>query len=258
MEPADLFRRRDSPVPPFIVDVGLLTGDIWDDMPTTNWKIWTAVAELTNGRSAGASHIMLEEHLKEWLKGGKLEEDPEMGPNNVDTGKEWDMLVRLIQAVLDEGKIPNKLGWVVTVLIPKGGEDYRGINLFEPIWNVIEWVMNKQLEVIALHDSLHGCRSGQGAGTAVIEVKLTQQLDHIEQAPFYGVFIDLKKVFDAMDWERCLLILEGHGMGPNMRRLTHHFWDEAKKCVPSFKELWHAFQGRLRCDPRGPAIGKAF
>jgi len=133
MEPADLYQRLDSPIPPVIVNVGLLTGDIWDDMPTTNWKIRTTVAELTNGRSTGASHIMRAEHLKEWLKGAKLEEDPEMGPNNVDTRKEWDTLVRLIQAVLDEGKITNKLGWVVTVLIPKGGGDFCGIGLLEPI-----------------------------------------------------------------------------------------------------------------------------
>jgi hypothetical protein len=56
---------------------------------------------------------------------------------------------------------------------------------------------------------------------------LSQQLAHIEQTPFYGVFIDLKKAFDAMDRERCLFLLEGHGAGPNMRRLIRHFWDEA-------------------------------
>ncbi len=61
----------------------------------------------------------------------------------------------------------------------------------------------------------------------MIKAKLTQQLAHIEQAPFYGVFIDLKKVFDAMDWEWCLFILEGHGVGPSMRCLIRHFWDKA-------------------------------
>ena len=30
-----------------------------------------------------------------------------------------------------------------------------------------------------------------------------------------------------MEWERCLLILEGHGVSPNTRRLIHHFWNEA-------------------------------
>jgi len=88
-------------------------------------------------------------------------------------------------------------------------------------------VINHRLEVISLHDSLHGCRNGRGTGTAVIRAKLTQQLAHIEQAPFYGVFIDLKKVFDTMDWEQCLLILEGRGVGPNMRILIRHFWDKA-------------------------------
>ena len=132
-------------------------------------------------------------------------------------------LVRLVQAVWDMGKIPIQLGWVVTVLTLKGGGDYRGIGLPKPIWKIIEQVMVKRLEVIALHNSLHGCCNGQGTGTAVIEVRLVQQLAHIEQTPFYGVFIDLKKAFDAMDRGRCLLILEGHGMGPNISRLIRYF-----------------------------------
>jgi hypothetical protein len=77
--------------------------------------------------------------------------------------------------------------------------------------------MDHQLKVIALLDSLHGCRNGQGTSTAVIEAKLTQQLAHIEKAPFYEVFINLKKAFNAMDQEWCLFILEGHGVGPSMR-----------------------------------------
>jgi hypothetical protein len=47
-------------------------------------------------------------------------------------------------------------------------------------------VIDKQLKAIALHDSLHGCCNGRGTGTAVIEAKLSQQLAHIEQTPFYG------------------------------------------------------------------------
>ena len=116
---------------------------------------------------------------------------------------------------------------MVTVLIPKDGGDYQGIGLLKPLWKVIKRVMYHRLEVIALHDSVHGCRNGQGTGTAAIEAKLTQQLAHIEQASFYGVFIDLKKVFDAMDREQCLIILETNGVEPNMCRLICHFWDKA-------------------------------
>jgi hypothetical protein len=93
---------------------------------------------------------MRAEHLKEWLRGMKLEEDPETGPNNVGAGDRWRALARLVQAIWDKGRIPPQHGWVVTVLIPKGGRDYQGIGLLEPIWKVIKQVMDHWLEVIAL------------------------------------------------------------------------------------------------------------
>jgi hypothetical protein len=81
--------------------------------------------------------------------------------------------------------------------------------------------------VFDLHESLHGCRAGHRTGTAGIEAKLAQQLAHLQQVQFYGIFLDLKKAFDAMDRERCLLILEGYGAGPNMIRLIRTFWTNA-------------------------------
>ncbi len=129
------------------------------------------------------------------------------------------MLVKLVQTVWEKGRLPFKLGWVIKVFIPKGGGDYRGIGLLKLIWKVVEGVMHHQLKVIILNNSIHGCRNGQGAGTAIIETKLTQQLAHIEQAPFYSIILDLKKACDAMDWERCISILERCGVEPNMCHL---------------------------------------
>ena len=95
--------------------------------------------------------------------------------------------------------IPQQMRWVITVLIPKGGGEYQGIGLMEPIWKVLERIVDHRLETIVLHDSFHGCLKHRGMGTVIIEAKLAQQLAHLEQAPFYGVFIDLRKAFDAMD-----------------------------------------------------------
>ena len=107
--------------------------------------------------------------------------------------------MKLVTAVWETGTIPQQLGWVIVVLIPKGGGDYRRIGLLEPIWRIIKRLMDQRLNAITLHESLHGCRDGRGTGTAVIKAKLAQQLAHLEQRPFYEVFLDLKKAFDAMD-----------------------------------------------------------
>jgi hypothetical protein len=45
--------------------------------------------------------------------------------------------------------------------------------------------------------------------------------------PFFGVFIDLRKAFDAMDQGRCLQILALNGVGPQMFHLICNFWDLA-------------------------------
>jgi hypothetical protein len=95
-------------------------------------------------------------------------------------------------------------------------------------------------------------------GTAILEAKLAQQLAQLEQEPFYGVFLNLKKAFGAMDRERCLLILEGYGAGPNMVRLIRNFWwDATMVCRPSrnYGGLFRAGRGMTQ---RGPLSAKLF
>jgi hypothetical protein len=118
-----------------------------------------------------------------------LEEDPKEGPNNVGEGETWCLLVSLIQAIWTQGKILQQLTWVIVVLLPKGGGDYRGIGLLEPLWKVVERIMDRGLNTLPLHEVLHGCRNRHVTGTAILEAELAQQLAHLEQEPFYGVFL---------------------------------------------------------------------
>ncbi len=105
--------------------------------------------------------------------------------------------------------------------------DYRRIGLLEPIWKVIEAIMDRRLNVVEFNDALHGFRNGRGTGTATTEVKLAQQLAFLERMPWHTCFIDLCKDFDAMDRGRCLEILRGYGVGLNILRLIKQFWDNA-------------------------------
>ena len=70
---------------------------------------------------------------------------------------------------------------MVIVLLPKGGGDYRGIGLLEPLWKVVEVLMDKRFLAIKFHYCLHGFLAGRGTGTATMEVKLAQQLAYREQ-----------------------------------------------------------------------------
>ena len=64
--------------------------------------------------------------------------------------------------------------------------------------------MDNRLKIPDCHDCLHGFQAGRGKGTATTEVKLAQQLAYINKVPLYGVFIELREAYDAMDaWRFC-------------------------------------------------------
>ena len=143
--------------------------------------------------------------------------------------------------------------WIIIVLLPKGGGDYRGIGLLEPMWKVLEVIMDKRLQVIEFHDCLHGFLTGRGTGTATLHVKLAQQLAYIEQEPLFRVFIDLKKAYDAMDRERCIEILVGCGVGPNLIRLLIFFWENAELvCRAGGYYDKKGFRSKMGVMQRGP------
>jgi hypothetical protein len=252
-ERVDLYVRRLLPGYPLPINVKRT--EIDNDAPSDK-EIRTAVSKLSNGRAAGASG-MRAEHTKEWLRGIRQEDDPERLGGGPGDGDHWRLFVQLVQAAWIHGEIPRQLLWIIVVLIPKGGGDLRGIGLLEPIWKVIERIIDHWLNAFNLHDSLHGCRNKRGTGTAIIKAKLAQQLSHIELKPFYGIFLDLRKAFDAMDRERCILIFGGLRCRTSARSLGANVLAGCDYGVSGLGILRHTLQSRLWCHPRRAAISQA-
>ena len=77
--------------------------------------------------------------------------------------------------------------------------DYPGTNskryyLLETLWKVVEALINTRIRVILqFHDVLHGIRDRRGTGTAIVELKLYQEIYRIYQDPFFLVFQNLRK-----------------------------------------------------------------
>jgi hypothetical protein len=134
----------------------------------------------------------------------------------------------------------------------------HGIRLWEPIWKVLEKVMDLRLEAIVMHNSLHGWLALQGTGNGIIEAKLAQQLAHLEQTPFFGIFIDLQKPFDAMDQGRCLKILVLHGVGPQMLRLIRNFWDSVMNVCWAKGNYGCPFKAGCGVTQGGPLLANLF
>ena len=144
------------------------------------------------------------------------------------------------------------MGWMIIVLLPKGGGDYCGIELLDPMWKVVEKIMVAQLSVIELHDSLHGGLPRRGTGTAIMEAKLNQQLAWVDQEPLYQIYLDLRKAYNALDQGWCLKILAGYGVGPNLLHLQKQFWDNAKmvcRAGGNYGESFGAYRGVTQGGP---------
>ncbi len=138
-ERVELYWRQDSLGEP--LPINLQGPTIPDEVPS-DCKIRDAARDLPSGCVGGVSKMRAED-IKRWLCGITLEEDPEKGPNNVGEGENWCLLVGLIQAIWTQGKFLQQLTWVIVVLLPKGGGDYRGISLLELLCKVVERIMGQ-------------------------------------------------------------------------------------------------------------------
>ena len=133
--------------------------------------------------------------------------------------------MELIQTAFREGEMAEESTWQTVVLIPKGKKEYIVIGLVEVMWKVVAAILHRRITTaITYHDALHGFRAGRGTGTATLEAKLLQKLAAMREEVLYVIFLDVTKVYDALDRSRSLEILEGYEVGPRARRLLREYW----------------------------------
>ena len=66
--------------------------------------------------------------------------------------------------------------------------------MLEAVWMAVEAVIYNWIKrVVKFHDVMYGFCAGRGKGTAIMELKLAQDLASVEQDLLLLVFLDLRK-----------------------------------------------------------------
>ena len=134
------------------------------------------------------------------------------------------MVVRLVRVMFRDRTVPVEIAGGKMEIVQKGKGKYMGIELVEILWKVCAVVINCWLKSSGvLHKTLHGFKTWRGTGTATLEANLSQQLVGIAHKPLFQVFLDVRKAYYLLDRERCLELLRGYEMGPNLDGLLENY-----------------------------------
>lgn len=227
-----------------------------DDVPPSENEVVKALSKLRNHRAAGASGLTAED-LKAWHQSAR--ESAEGLEPSQDAVDLWEKVLELIRLIFEDGIIPHKFCHGILVLIPKAQQgEFRGIALLEPLYKLVSMIINDRIQAgITFDDAIHGFRPGRGTGTAIMEAKLLMQLHSRSDKPLYMIFLDLKKAYDTLDRSQAMRILEGYGVGPNLRRIISKVW-EGDTMVPRqsgyFGKPFRAHRGVRQGDIMSPLI----
>ena len=90
--------------------------------------------------------------------------------------------------------------------------------ILKAVLGVVNWQIGTEVD---FHNILHGSRACRATRTASLKFKLIQKLMAMREEVLYEV----KKAYDALDWEHFIEILVGYVIGPHMERVVHLEWD---------------------------------
>ena len=131
-----------------------------------------------------------------------------------DTGH-WYRFIDLVHTEFRDGLLPTKCTWQTVIFLPKGNRYFRSIGLVEVLWKAVSGVIKQRItSEILYQDVLHIFRVGRGTGIAYLVSNNIKQIAEMREEVLYKIFLYLRKVYDALDRERCLNILVAYWVRP--------------------------------------------
>ena len=199
-----------------------------DDRVPTEDEIADAVYRLKNNKATGPTG-MKAEHFKEWYEAARPEPKPGEPDAPVPRPEKWNRLVELIQHMFRTGEVPTKCAWSFLAVIPKPDGGQRGVGLVEAVWKVCEAIIDTRVKkVIRFHDILHGFCQTRGTSTAIMEVKLQQEVAAMLRTILFQVYLDLTKAYDTLDRDRTLKTMKEYGVGSRLSALDRELLEVAE------------------------------
>ena len=95
--------------------------------------------------------------------------------------------------------------------------------------------------------------------TAALEANLLRQIISMRDTILYDIFLDMRKLHDALDRERCLDILAVYGLGSSKIRILRTYWYRLQVTAKVGGHYRTTFQSHHRVtqgDPLLPTIFK--
>ena len=118
------------------------------------------------------------------------------------------------------------------VIIPKASTDTWGIDLLETLWKAAEVIIDTRIPVsIHFHDVTRRFWYVRGTETAIMELKIAQELTRMDHKILFLIFLELSKAYNNVDRGRLIWTLEGYCVGPCLCELLATFWVH-QKVVP--------------------------
>ena len=94
----------------------------------------------------------------------------------------------------------------------------QGIGVLEILWKIVEAIIDTRIKTVDMfHEVLHGLHTSRVTSTAIMEIKMAQEIAIIDQEPLFMVVLDLRKTCNNLYHSRSLHTLGGYGAGPKIR-----------------------------------------